>query len=93
MGAFEKQIQITRCLYNSRFPTSEFEFHADKDTAVFWFKNLKAFDWVEKNKSYAEALSYNLNEGEMKCWKTLQFPNNTIASLAKNFIITTSIKP
>ena len=69
-GGFESaptQIFPSRYLYNSHFLSSESELHTDKNTAVHWFKNLKAFDQVVENKSYAQALSCNLNESKFKC--------------------------
>ena len=63
--------------------SSESELQTDKNTAVHWFKTLKAFDQIVENKSYAQALSCNLNESKLKCKKVLQ-PKSKIIGRNKN---------
>ena len=64
--------------------------HTDKNTAVHWLKNLKAFHQVVENKSYAQALSCNLNESKFKCREVLQPQSKTIARNEKMFHATDS---
>ena len=49
-------------MYNSFLLAGKSEICANKETAVHWFKNLKAFDTIDKNKSYAQALLCNLHQ-------------------------------
>ena len=63
----------------------------DKNTAVHWFKTLKAFDQIVENKSYAQALSGNLNESNFKCKKVLQ-PQSKIIGRDKNIFHATGSK-
>ena len=43
-------------------PAGKSELSANKATALQWFKNSKAFDTVDKNTSYAQALLSNLHQ-------------------------------
>ena len=49
----------SRFLYNSFLPAGKSELCTNKETVVHWFKNFKAFDIIDKNKSYAQALLCN----------------------------------
>ena len=42
--------------------------------AVHWFKNLKAFDIIDKNKSYAQALLCNLHQEKPQSGEVWQAP-------------------
>ena len=64
-GGFESVPTPTfaaRFLYNSSLPAGRSESSANKETALQWFKNFKAFDTIDKNKSYAQALLCNLHK-------------------------------
>ena len=50
------------------------EFSANKATALQWFKNFKAFDTIDKNKSYAQALLCNLHQETQKSGQVCQAP-------------------
>ena len=47
-------------------PAAKSELSANKETALQWFKNFKAFDTIDKNKSYAQALLCNLHQETQK---------------------------
>ena len=49
-------------MYNSSASVGKSELYTSKETAFHWFKNLKAFDVTDKNKSYAQALLCNLHQ-------------------------------
>ena len=77
-GGFESVPTPTftaRFLYNSSLPAGRSEFSANKETALQWFKNFKkAFDTIDKNKSYAQALLCNLHQETQKSGQVCQNP-------------------
>ena len=61
-------------MYNSLLPAGKPELSANKDTALQWFKNFKALDTIDKNKSYAQALLRNLHQETPKSGEVWQAP-------------------
>ena len=55
-------------------PAGRSKFSANKETALQWFKNFKAFDTIDKNKSYAQALLCNLHRETQKSGPVCQNP-------------------
>ena len=58
---FEPQKFSPRLLHNTGYSFSEQKLNASKGQALLWFKQSKAFDKVDPNKSYAQALCLNSN--------------------------------
>ena len=76
-GGFKSDPTTTftaRLLYNSSLPAGKSEFSANKETAFQWFKNFKAFDTIDKNKSYAQALLCNLHQKTQQSGQVCQNP-------------------
>ena len=53
------------------------EFHTSKETAVHWFRKLKAFDVIDENKSYAQALLSNLHQKIQKSEQNSRVPRKS----------------
>ena len=54
-----------RLLYNTGYSSSEQGLNASKEQALLWFKQSRAFDKVDPNKSCAQALCLNSNLEKM----------------------------
>ena len=63
------------------------DLHTDKNTAVHWFKKLKAFDQVVENKPYAQALSCNLNESKFKCRESCNLKARQLQETKRCFML------